>query len=429
MSITEEKQSNKPANISSEDDKSASQPALFTRAFVCIALANFALFFSFQLTTVGMPVYLAQLGANEMLVGLTVTLVTAAALLIRPFSGVILDRFGRKGILIVGVVIMLVSTIAYAIFPIVVIVLVLRVFHGLGWGLGSTSTSTIVADIIPRERFAEGMGWYALGGAISSAIAPALSIFLLEQAGSSFMIFAAALALGIALIFSLLIEDSLKSSAGSSVIDESKLHNNKEASSGSAVIKKGKFDALIERDAWLPSLGMFLISVGFASVTAFIALYGMEQSVANISLYFVVYALVTILTRPIIGRLADKNGYFVPSIIGILCVLATLLIISISHEILLFCVAGVFAGIGMGTASGMFQTMAVSTVPPQRKGVATSTFLIGLDGGLCVGSAIAGVVAGVAGYAGMFAFMGIFPLVTLILFLTCYKKWSKNQNI
>lgn len=52
------------------------------------------MFFSFQLTTVGMPVYLEQLGADELAVGLTVTLVTAAALLVRPFAGLILDSFG-----------------------------------------------------------------------------------------------------------------------------------------------------------------------------------------------------------------------------------------------------------------------------------------------------------------------------------------------
>lgn len=83
------------------------QPKLFTKAFICIALTNFAVFFSFQLTTVGMPVYLEQLGADELAVGLTVTLVTAAALLVRPFAGLILDSFGRKGALITGIILML----------------------------------------------------------------------------------------------------------------------------------------------------------------------------------------------------------------------------------------------------------------------------------------------------------------------------------
>ena len=93
------------------------QPKLFTKAFICIALTNFAVFFSFQLTTVGMPVYLEQLGADELAVGLTVTLVTAAALLVRPFAGLILDSFGRKGALITGIILMLFVIVAYLLFP------------------------------------------------------------------------------------------------------------------------------------------------------------------------------------------------------------------------------------------------------------------------------------------------------------------------
>lgn len=111
------------------------QPKLFTKAFICIALTNFAVFFSFQLTTVGMPVYLEQLGADELAVGLTVTLVTAAALLVRPFAGLILDSFGRKGALITGIILMLFVIVAYLLFPLVGVVLALRVFHGVGWGV------------------------------------------------------------------------------------------------------------------------------------------------------------------------------------------------------------------------------------------------------------------------------------------------------
>ena len=111
-----------------------------------------------------------------------------------------------------------------------------------------------------------------------------------------------------------------------------------------------------------------------------------------------VYSLVTIVSRPIIGRIIDQKGFFVPSVLGTLCVAVTLVTVSASHDIGMFCIAGVFAGLGLGTVQGAFQTMAVSSVPPQRKGVATSTFLIGLDGGLCLGSAIAGVLAVMVGY-------------------------------
>lgn len=264
------------------------QPKLFTKAFICIALTNFAVFFSFQLTTVGMPVYLEQLGADELAVGLTVTLVTAAALLVRPFAGLILDSFGRKGALITGIILMLFVIVAYLLFPLVGVVLALRVFHGVGWGLSSTSTSTIVADVIPKVRFAEGMGWYALGGSLSAAIGPALSIFLLEEVGAQAMIFVASASLGIAFVLSLFVEDQAMPDKNNQAKHESV---ERSASSISRNTKpKLTLDSLIERDAWLPSLGILLVNAGFAAITAFIAVYGMAQGVANISVLCGVFA-------------------------------------------------------------------------------------------------------------------------------------------
>ena len=52
--------------------------------------------------------------------------------------------------------------------------------------------ATIAADIIPKRRFAEGMGYYALTAAISSALAPAVSVELVQGAGGPAMIFVAA---------------------------------------------------------------------------------------------------------------------------------------------------------------------------------------------------------------------------------------------
>lgn len=418
-----------PAQMPVQNDQQpAAQPPLFTKAFVCIALANFAVFFSFQITTIGMPVYLQQLGANELMVGLTVTLVTAAALLIRPFAGLILDTFGRKGVLISGILIMVVATVAYVTFPYVGVVLVLRIIHGLGWGLGSTSTSTVVADILPKSRFAEGMGWYALGAALSAAVGPALSIFLLESVSAHAMVLVAAISLAIALVLSIFLEDT-SAQASKASIDQTPESNGQVPQSAKKHRRQAlTFDSLVEVKAWLPSLGILLVNVGFASVTAFIAVYGMAQGVKNISLYFVVYSIVTIISRPIIGRMVDKHGYFVPSFVGTLGVAATLLIISNSNTIIMFCIAGAFAGIGMGTASGVFQTMAVSTVPPQRKGVATSTYLIGLDGGLCIGSAVAGVIAGWLGYSLMYAVMTLFPLIAAVVFAICFKGWQHAHD-
>lgn len=47
---------------------------------------------------------------------------------------------------------------SYALAHTIALVILVRLVHGLGWGFSGTSTATIAAGIIPRERFDLGMG-------------------------------------------------------------------------------------------------------------------------------------------------------------------------------------------------------------------------------------------------------------------------------
>lgn len=78
----------------------------------------------------------------------------------------------------------------------IALIILVRLGHGLGWGLAGTSTATIAAEIIPKSRFAEGMGWFSLANGLSMAFAPALGIYLGGLCGlRSVFLIAAAIAL------------------------------------------------------------------------------------------------------------------------------------------------------------------------------------------------------------------------------------------
>lgn len=61
---------------------------------------NFLLFFSFYLLTPLLPIYLdEQFAADKDMIGLVLSGYVIAALLVRPFSGFIVDTFNRKKVL------------------------------------------------------------------------------------------------------------------------------------------------------------------------------------------------------------------------------------------------------------------------------------------------------------------------------------------
>ena len=399
---------------------------IFTRDFLLIATINLAMFFAFQMTTIGLPVYVASLGASTRLVGLVATVMAGSATVARIFAGPMLDRFGRSGMLIGGIALSAVTIAAYAIFPVVGVILGIRLLHGIGWGVGSTATSTIAADIIPKRRFAEGMGYYALTAAISSALAPAVSVELVQGAGGPAMIFVAAGITALALVLAIL-RTVLRRAKGSAAngTDPAAHVNSNGANESAADVAAAKsagqpgkphltLDAVFERRALLPSILILLVNIGFGCVTTFIALHAEAQGVTRVSLYFVVYAIVTLATRPVIGRLIDAHGYRIPAILATLCTAGTLVLIGVSSATWMFALSGVFAGLGVGTSMGTFQSMAVAAAEPRRRGVATSTYMTFFDVGIAVGASIGGVVAGAWGYGGMFAFMAVFPLLATV---------------
>ena len=430
--------------------RSESLGEIFTREFLLLSTINLAMFFGFQMLNIGLPMYMDQLGATGQIVGLATTLMTVMATIMRVFAGAMLDRFGRMGMLIGGTIVMACSIVAFAIFPIVGVILGLRLLHGVGWGLGSTACATVAADIIPKKRFAEGMGYFAMTNAISSALAPAVALELVQGVGSVYMILVSAAITVLALILSFIeIRFSRRrnaqekavleseSPAGSTTAPSEGQPQADEVSPAGAPPKGAalaqpqkeysKFDTLFERRAILPGILMMLANVGFGTIATFIALHADAQGVEGVSIYFVVYAVITLASRPFIGRLIDRHGYRIPAILSTICTAATLVIIGVSDNLLMFSIAGALGGLGIGTAMGTFQAMAVASVEPWRRGVATSTFMTLFDLGIAIGATFGGVIVDIAGYAIMYFVVALFPIIASIISAVAIKKTARNQ--
>lgn len=388
---------------------------LFTRDFLLIATINFAMFFAFQMTTIGIPVYMASLGAEAQIVGLVTSFITISATVVRVFAGALLDRFGRKGALIGGTAIIACSVISYAVFPIIGVILCLRLLQGIGWGMGTTASSTIAADVIPKHRFAEGMGYFAMTQAISGALAPAVALELAGHSGSLVMLLVAAGMSVLAFVLAFFQSGGLKREEAAA---EASASASKQGAAAAAVPARGfaaKLDTVFERTAVVPGILIMLVNIGFGSVVTFVALHAADQGIPSASLYFFVYSITCVISRPVIGKAIDRRGFRMPSILSTLGAAATLVIIGLSTNMAMLSCAGVFAGLGVGTATGVFNTMAVARVGRERHGVAMSTFLVLFDLGIAFGAFIAGVIANAVGYASMYLIISVFPLIACLI--------------
>jgi MFS family permease len=149
---------------------------LWNLRYVLLMLANFftsLVHFSF-LTL--LPLYALKLGGNNTQAGLMTGLYSLAALLCRPIFGKMLDKLGRKPVVIIGLTLITLSCAAFIFTHSMAVFLFFRIFNGIGFSAGSTAIATVVADILPVKRLAEGIGYFGLSNTFAQAVGPLFAL-------------------------------------------------------------------------------------------------------------------------------------------------------------------------------------------------------------------------------------------------------------
>ena len=382
---------------------------IWNRNFVFIVLSNLLLFFGFEMMATIVPLYISENGGSDSMVGISTLVFTAAALVTRALSGNWLDRFGRKGVFLCGLVAMMIVTWLYGLTVAVSLILFIRILHGLAWGVASTSSNTIASDVVPKERFGEGMGYFALSNSLGMAVGPATGLMILNRTGFRGMFDFSAATVILAILLFLLMKgvrtrQDLQASAQADLLKENETDKN--------VTRK----SFLEKNAALPAGVIALVSMTYGALVSFLALYGAQEGIGNIGIYFAVYAIAMLMTRPFAGRITDHRGYGSVVFPGLAVIAVGLAVLSVSHTLPVFLISAVFYGMGIGAVQASLQAMAVMNSPADRVGAANATFLIGFDGGIGIGSLISGVIAARFGYSMMYFTFILFIAAAGILF-------------
>ena len=147
---------------------------------------------------------------------------------------------------------------------------------------------------------------------------------------------------------------------------------------------------------------VLVAAICWGNVQAFITFYAKELGLMGAaSLFFLLYALTLILTRPASGKIYDMRG---ENVVVVPCLLLTALgLFLLGHAVANWSMllAGVLLGLGFGNFQSVAQAISLSLVPRERYAQATSTFFIFFDFGMGFGPYAFGTVASHAGYDGL----------------------------
>lgn len=383
------------------------EASLWGRNYTLLTLTNLLFFLSFQMVVPVLPLYITGLGASDIVVGIIVGAGTLGGLVARPLAGKISDRYARLPVYYCGLLLCTLMIFVYPYCVMLGLLLILRLLHGFSMGITTTSSNTIVADILPHNRFTEGMGYFGMGSVLAMAFSPVIALYLAEHLGFKVSFHVAFVVIVITLILSLFI----KGRDIPSVKRETKTVN-------------GQGQGIYEIKA-LPAAALLAVqSCGYCAMVTYIALYGAELGISGVGIFFTVNSLFVILCRLGAGKLADRRGFPAVIIPALLISALGYIFLGSGHSLPLLLVGAALLGVGFGAAFPTFQAMALRDTPQNRHGAATATVMSGFDIGFGLGAVIWGFVAQTLGYSAIYYINTALLLVSLGVYLYLLRKNS-----
>lgn len=358
---------------------------LWTKDFISISVVNFGLMLSMYLLLVTMAPYaIEKYGVSVSTAGLVASIFIIGALMSRLFAGRQIEMVGNKKMLMMGIAIYIIMTFFYFMPTNIFALMVIRFLQGIGVGMATTATGTIVGKVIPPNKYGEGIGYFSLSAVLAAAIGPLIGVALIEYINyTSIFVFSLAVGFG-SLIISVLVDSPAKEIM-------------------SSARKRFTFSSFIEPKALPISLSIFVIALGYSSILSFITAYTAEIDLVEAgSFYFLVYALAILVSRPFTGKLVDLKGGNSVAYPGLVLFAIGMILISQAQTSFVFLVASAFVGLGYGNFQSCTQSLAIKVTPRERIGLATSTYLVFLELGIGFGPFILGCLVPLIGYRGMY---------------------------
>lgn len=378
---------------------------LWTRDFVFVCLSSFFLFMTFYILAVTLPIYVKEdLGGGEQDIGLTITVFIISTILLRPIAGKWIDQYNPRKLVLLALGLFFSCTVLYLGVQSLLVLLLLRFIHGIGFGSATTMTGAMAIQLIPDSRKGEGVGYFGLCMSLAMVLGPFFGLIIIDHFNYIYVLY-------VCILFSLL-----------SFLFGVSVQTPKRAPLPKAEETTG-WRSYIEPKAIPIALAGLMLAFSYCTIATFISVYAKEIGLASsASYFFVVFAAVIILSRPFTGKLLDCRGENILVYPAILLFSLGMVGLSQVQSITAFLIAGGIIGLGYGALIPSFQTIAIKAAPKHKGGLATGTFFLFFDTGYGLGSYVLGLIAGKTNYQTMFLVAGLAAFSTLALYYFLHHK-------
>jgi predicted MFS family arabinose efflux permease len=338
-----------------------------------------------QMLFCAMPVLISNLGYHSTYAGVMVYAFSFASVLFRPFTGWLATLLPSRKTVGTCLAIFSLTCIVLYWSPPLWIVVVVRAIQGVIMCVYGTIFGALVADIIPAQRFSEGMGYYSMGIPAMSFFGPAMGLVILQVLGKGKMFLFLCLwmlaATGLCL--------SLRS-------------GNKPISLPLTAGRRNIIQNSFVKNAAFHSTLLALVLASHSSLVSFFSLYAQAEQKGGLASFYLVGGCSIICCRLFLtaGRSwLHTKALLLPAMLVMgMCIL---ILSGLPEHSTLILLATIY-GTSMGIVQPGLIVLAMDSCSKNQRAAATATYYLGIDVGIGIGGLLWGIAASSVGYRMVF---------------------------
>jgi len=258
------------------------------RNLTILFISTFLFFTNEALFLPTLPLYLAEAGYTNLMIGTVLGAFALGVLLARPLSGYITDNKGRKISLVCGVMVFFMTPLFYLVSTDFIYLIIIRFFHGLGIAFYTTAFPAYITDTADVNRRGVILGHMATSTTLAFTLGRLFGTTLYHAYGFKTLIYGCTLTGFINLVVILMIAETAKSRTQQ--------------------IKIPYREVVLKRGVLVSSFIQLIYAIIFGGIMTFLPLLLKTVEGVNIGYFFLVESLVIITCRFIAAHLADKYG-------------------------------------------------------------------------------------------------------------------------
>jgi len=396
---------------------------LLTKDYLLLMFSSFTVSLINYFFLAVTPLHVDLIGGSSLIAGVFISVYAFSALLMRPFAGLLSDKYGRVKLLIIGATVLAVFSVAYGLTAVILILLGIRIIMGFGFGMQSTCGNAAAADVVPKSRLAEGLGYFALHSSVAQAIGPGIALAIV--AGGALkdfqtLFFVSAFMSAASVVTNCLITYERKRKLLEKTAAECPEENREIIPEQHPEISEKplpKTFLSFEYAVFVPMVVLILINIGIVGVFGFMAPFAKWKELGNPGLFYTITAIGVIISRLTLGKIVDKLGADVVVIPGIVVIVTCLTLFPfIESRTALFILALPF-GLSQGALFPTINAMLFKRCSPARRGTTAGAYYTALDIGYSAGAPLLGALADALDYRFIFWVAAVFAVIGLFVYL------------